>query len=58
MMAFVLEMVNDSGRYTKGEVVKLMPNAQPLPKKLEGYSRAIHDLVVLLHVAIKAIYSL
>lgn len=27
IMAFVLEMVNDSGHYTKGEVVKLIPIA-------------------------------
>ena len=27
MMAFVLEMMNDSGQYKGGEVAKLMPNA-------------------------------
>ena len=55
MMAFVLEMANDSGHYSSGEAAKLMAKAQPLSKKVEGYSRAMNNLVVLLHVTVKAI---
>ena len=55
MIAFVYEIVNDSGHYKNGEVENLMPNAQLLPKEVEGYSRTMNNLVVLLHAAVKAI---